>query len=1174
MKNGLINLLSKTKEFEIAKNNLWEELNTQLSVGLSTSQRAFIVANLYEEVKDRILLITYNWQRATDIYEELLRLLPGDNFFLFPHLEVLPHERIENDISVKIQRLTVLENLERTETSITIIPVQALLQGIVPKCLFSKHHYEVDFNSIVKIDQFSLRLIEQGYERVDMVENKGDFSIRGGIIDIYPLTKDNPVRIELFGDEVESIREFDLTTQRAIRELERVNISPATEILLNSKSISHGIEEIKKLLKKDKEELLTFEKEAEAKELEDMVKADIEKLEEGIIFPGIGQYLPFFYDQMSTLIDYFQTGNLIFDSPNRVKKKAFDLVDDTNELRLSLLKQGSVLSNYSENFIGYDDLLDAFHSYPKLYLNEVQQVKGLKVDQSLELDLRKAPVFRGQITNFIKEVKEHKKHGYRIVITLSTSSKCKRLVSTLQEEGLSAFYIEKITDQIKTGNIIVTTDTLSEGLISPGLKFILFTESDIFSQVEQKKKRKVKAYDQGVKISSFEELNVGDYVVHENHGIAKYLGVKTLEVQNHNQDYLLLNYADEDKLYVPTDQIDLIQKYVGMEGSQPKLYSLGSNNWSRVKQRVKESVQEMAEELLELYAEREVATGYSFSEDTVWQQEFEADFPYQETPDQLKAIEEVKVNMESPQPMDRLLCGDVGYGKTEVAIRAAFKAVMDGKQVAMLVPTTILAQQHLNTFVERFTDYPVNVEMLSRFRTAKEQDEIIKKMKNGLVDIIIGTHRILSSDINFKDLGLLIVDEEQRFGVKHKEKLKNIKRSIDVLTLTATPIPRTLHMSLVGVRDMSLIETPPKNRYPIRTYVREYSEGLIKEAIQRELNRGGQVYFVHNRVADIDKVAGKIKKILPEAEVVTAHGQMSESKLERIMLSFLNGENNVLVCTTIIETGLDISNVNTIIINKADKMGLSQLYQLRGRVGRTNRVAYAYLLYQQDQILSEVAQKRLQAIKEFTNLGSGYKIAMRDLEIRGAGNILGPKQHGHIEAIGFSLYCKLLEQAIKDLKGDKKEVKEEINIDLEVNAYIVEDYIPDSKQKIEIYKKISSIMDLEDVQDIKEELKDRFGPIPKPVLNLIKIGKVKVLALNLNVKEIETEENLVFIKFSDSDYLSGEQIIELSSRYKNQIRFKSSQEPILKLKVIQSMEETLNILTEILNFLSASKNSE
>ncbi|ADL11643.1 transcription-repair coupling factor [Acetohalobium arabaticum] len=1172
MEAGLSDLLAKTEKIGNLKKNLTENLNTQLEVNLSVSQRAFIAANIYEQVSDKFLLLTYNWQRAAELYEELLRLLATEEIFLFPQLEVLPHESIEVDISVKVQRLTALEKLTTRDESIIIAPIQALLMKLPPADIFADYSFRIDFDSTVELKKISSQLINQGYCRVDMVENKGDFSIRGGIIDIYPLTRSNPVRIELFGDEVESIREFDLATQRSIKELNDVHIPPATEILLDSDSLQQGIAKLNKELKQNREVLIEDGKNKEAKELERKLETDLEQIEEGIQFPAIRQYLPAFYSGLSTLIDYFNEGSLVFDSPNRIQKRAVDLMDDHNGLRLSLLNQGSVLSSYAKNFASFEELLTETYDYSKLYLNKTQEIKSLRVDRKLEFNLKETPVFRGQINHFLDELKQLIEQQYRVIITLSTESKCKRLINSLQEEDLTAFYTEEITDKLQSGNIAVTTDALQKGFSLPDLKFILFTETDIFGQSQRKKKRKTKTYDQGAKISSFEELNVGDYVVHENHGIGKYLGVKTLEVQGHNQDYLLIKYADEDKLYVPTDQVNLIQKYVGKEGNKPKLYSLGSNDWARVKQRVKESVQEMAEELLDIYAEREVKDGYAFSEDTVWQQEFESDFPYEETPDQLKTIEEVKEDMESPQPMDRLLCGDVGYGKTEVAIRAAFKAVLDGKQVAMLVPTTILAQQHLNTFIDRFEDYPVKVGMLSRFKTAKEQKKIIEDLKQGIIDIIIGTHRILSTDIEFNDLGFLIVDEEQRFGVKHKERLKQIKKSIDVLTLTATPIPRTLHMSLVGVRDMSLIETPPQNRYPIRTYVREYSDDLIREAIRKEIDRGGQVYFVHNRVKNIDKVAAKIKKLLPKAEVVTAHGQMSEAKLEKIMLGFLDGEHDVLVCTTIIETGLDIPNVNTILINNADQLGLAQLYQLRGRVGRTNRVAYAYLLYQQDQVLSEVAEKRLQAIKEFTNLGSGFKIAMRDLEIRGAGNILGPKQHGHIEAIGFSLYCKLLEQAVNELKGeDDEEEAAEINIDLELDAYIPEDYIPDSKQKIEIYKKISGIMNLTEVEEVKAELRDRFGAIPQSVLNLVMISKIKVLALNLDVKSIESKDGLIMVNFNTADYLSGPQILKLSDQYSQQIGFKSAKEPVLKLETEESDVKILEILAEVLDYLIASQ---
>ncbi|MCK8824913.1 transcription-repair coupling factor [Fuchsiella alkaliacetigena] len=1167
MINALTKLLTEFEAFKNLKQAMDLKLNTKLTLNLSVSQRAFIIANLYAELEDRAMLLTYNRQRAIDIYEELLRIIPAAKLFLFPELEVLPHERIEEDISVRIERLEVLTALNSTAKPLVILPIKGLLQRLVPQPVFVEHCFEIKQSNHLHLQKLKSDLVAAGYKRVDMVTNKGEFSVRGGIIDIYSLTMDSPVRIELFGEEIDSIRTFDLDTQRSIKKIEQVLISPATETLLNFKNLNNLVPKIEKKLLARKKSLISASKEAEAQELLARYNEDLEKIKAEVVFPGIEQYLPFIYQDMATVIDYFGSGSLIFDSPNRVCEQAFNLINDFNELRISLLNQGTVLKNYDQHFADFEKLLLKINNFPQLYLSETQKIKKFKIDREISLKINKTTKFRSQINQFIKELKEWKEQKFRILITLSTASKCKTLVERLQEEGLAAIYVAEVKDQLKVGNIVVTVDSLAEGLIIPEVNFILFTEGDIFADPQRKNKRKSKTYDQGIKIASLEELEIGDYVVHENHGIGKYLGVKTLEVQGHNKDYLLINYADQDKLYVPTDQVDLIQKYVGSEGAQPKLYSLDSSEWSRVKKRVKESVQEMAEDLLELYAQREVANGYAFAEDTVWQQEFEDEFPYQETPDQLKAIQEVKEDMESPQPMDRLLCGDVGYGKTEVAIRAAFKAVMDGKQVAMLVPTTILAQQHLNTFTERFISYPIKIDVLSRFKTAKEQQQLIKDLKLGSLDIIIGTHRLLSADVQFKDLGLLIVDEEQRFGVKHKEKLKELKSNIDVLTLTATPIPRTLHMSLVGVRDMSLIETPPENRYPIRTYVREYNPGLIRNAITRELNRGGQVYFVHNRVADIDKVAARIQKLLPEAEVAVAHGQMSESKLERIMMSFLEEKHNVLVCTTIIETGLDIPNVNTIVINKADQMGLAQLYQLRGRVGRSNRVAYAYLLYQQGRVLSEVAEKRLQAIKEFTNLGSGFKIAMRDLEIRGAGNILGPKQHGHIEAVGFSLYCKLLDQAITDLK-DQPELESEPEmavVDVEVDAYISDDYISDSKQKIEIYKKISKVTSLNDIAEIEREMEDRFGVMPKPFLNLIKLARIRVLATKLNVDKVFSKEGEIAVKFSSATNLTGEKILELSKQY--QLRFRSAKEPLLALQVIQNKSVALDKLTKILKQL-------
>jgi len=750
---------------------------------------------------------------------------------------------------------------------------------------------------------------------------------------------------------------------------------------------------------------------------------------------------------------------------------------------------------------------------------------------------------------------------YRIAITLNSASKKRRLKMFLEDKNLV------VGDNFEESRIVIFPDSLAEGFVFDDIKLAVFSDKEVFGN-EQKKKRKIGDFEDGVEISNVNDLKAGDFVVHENHGIGKYLGVKTLEIQGQHKDYLVLKYAGEDKLYVPTEKIDLVQKYIGSDAGAPKLYKLGSSDWKRVKEKVQKSVEEMAVGLLELYAERKTLSGYQFSDDDLWQQEFEDAFPFEETPDQKKAIEAVKSDMESKKPMDRLLCGDVGYGKTEVAIRAAFKAALDSKQTAVLVPTTILAQQHYNTFSERIEEFPVRVGMLSRFNTAAEQRKTLKRLIKGEIDVLIGTHRLLSKDVIFDDLGLLIIDEEQRFGVTHKEKLKNLKRNVDVLTLTATPIPRTLHMALVGVRDMSLIETPPENRYPIRTFIKEYNKELISSAIRRELAREGQIYFVHNRVKDIEKTAGKLQKLMPEAKIAVAHGQMNENRLEKIMYDFYHHEFDILVCTTIIETGLDIPNVNTIIINHADKMGLSQLYQLRGRVGRTNRIAYAYLLYERDRILPEVAEKRLEAIKEFSTLGSGFKIAMRDLEIRGAGNLLGPEQSGHIAAIGFSLYTKLLEGTIEELKGksDQKELK--VEIDLNLDAYIPDDYIKYEARKIEIYKKIKSIENEDDALDTIDELIDRFGEPPVEIMRLINAGRLKSIASELNIELIKEKDAKIICQFINSKVVDGKKLVEFSQKYRKKIKIKSAKKP----QIIIKIDDPENIDKQLLNMLRDLKN--
>lgn len=1141
--------------------------------GLAQSQRRFFLANLYQEIDQPLLIITHDLQEASAIQEDLTRLMREESVLLFPELEVLPHERLVNDLSLKVQRLQVLEEVSFAfQDKVVVTTVQALLRRGNSLQYFKECSFELAVGADLDLQDLTEKLIRMGYERVGMVEGRGQFSIRGGIIDIYPMTRVHPIRVDLFGDEIDSLKEFDLITQRSVQKLDQVIITPSDELIFDQKIGQRAAAAIRE----EADALLTAlrktGREEEYVSLQRKISEDTERLCAGIRFEGIDQYLPYFQTELGTILDIFKGHRVIIDSPERTQSRAEHYIKEIEETERSLMEQGIILPSYTRLFQDFNHILWDLQDNPLLMMDYREySLPWMFPDVTYEFQAKDVEPFHGKVDLLVQTLKERIKGRYRIVLTLSNDSKCKRLVEHLSADEIPAIFKPEIKDTLIPGQVVVTPANLAAGFIFDELKLVLYTEMEIFGR-QKKKKRKIKEFNEGIRISSFEELEIGDYVVHENHGVGKYLGVKTLEVQGNHQDYLVVKYAGEDKLYVPTSQVGLIQKYIGVENQPPKLYKLGSGEWNRVKKKVKESVQEIALDLLKLYAERELIRGYGFGSDTPWQKEFEDAFPFEETPDQVKAIEEVKKDMEEPRPMDRLICGDVGYGKTEVAIRAAFKAVQDGKQVAVLVPTTVLAQQHFTTFKERFKDFPVTVEMISRFRTPGEQKRIMELVMSGGLDVIIGTHRLLSKDIVFRDLGLVIVDEEQRFGVTHKERLKELKKNVDVLTLSATPIPRTLHMALVGVRDMSVIETPPEDRYPIRTYVREYNEELIRDAVSRELSRDGQVYFVHNRVEDIEEIASKIARMVPEARVGVGHGQMNEHRLEQLMVGFLEGEYNVLVCTTIIETGLDIPNVNTIIINNADKMGLSQLYQLRGRVGRSNRIAYAYLLYNRGKVLTEVAEKRLRAIKEFTNLGSGFKIAMRDLEIRGAGNILGAEQHGHIASIGFSLYCKLLEESVKQLQGHVEEEMISTLIELKVDAYIPEEYIPDSRQKIEIYKKIAAIRSEEDIVEVIDELNDRFGDLPKPIMNLLQVAGIKIAATHLNIEEIKAKDDEVTILFHNAENLDGERIFELTRIYRRQVKVRNGVKPAIIIRRTEMQDvEMLQMLKDIVVYLKGAE---
>ena len=887
------------------------------------------------------------------------------------------------------------------------------------------------------------------------------------------LYNDNPVRMS-FDDEIDSIRYFDLETQRSIRKLDMVELFPMREMLLRPEDFEKGSKEIEKALN----DRLNFysssgKKKALSQNLKEKILEDVEKIKQNIYFQGIEKYAAFFYEKSCYVMDYIEDFMVVIDEANRVRQRYENVRLEYEEHFKSLLEEGELLPDQINALHSYEDVLIKINDKKVVCLNALlKSSQDFKPERSISFVCRSMAPFHGKINLLIDEIKLLKNRKYRVVILSGNKERGLRIVEALKEEGIEALYQDRLSFDLQEGHVVVLPGNLSGGFEFPTIKYALITDLEVFGTKRRKVVKK-----KGGTIKFFGDLKVGDYVVHENHGIGQYMGIERLKVNNVVRDYLHIRYQGNDKLYIPTDQFDMIQKYVGGEKA-PRVNKLSGTEWAKTKARARKAIEDMAEELLKLYAERQQAEGFAFSEDGKWQKEFEDLFPYEETPDQLNCIEEIKRDMESSKTMDRLLCGDVGYGKTEVALRAAFKCIMDGKQVAILVPTTILAQQHYNTCCQRFENFPVHVEMLSRFRTAREQKKILEGLRIGTIDLIIGTHRLLQDDVMFKDLGLLIVDEEQRFGVAHKEKIKQMKKNVDVLTLTATPIPRTLHMSLIGVRDISVIEEPPEERYPVQTYVMEYNDEIVRDAMLREINRGGQVYFLYNRVRSINKMAERVRSLLPEARIAVAHGQMDERLLENTMLDFYNGEYDVLLCTTIIETGLDIPNVNTIIVYDSDKMGLSQLYQLRGRVGRSNRLAYAYFTYQRDKVLTEVAEKRLQAIKEFTEFGSGFKIAMRDLEIRGAGNLLGREQHGHMESIGYDLYTKLLNETVRKLAGKPLEEKIDCSIELNIEAYIPLSYIKDENQKIEIYKKIASIDGLSSLYDIEEEIEDRFGDIP------------------------------------------------------------------------------------------------
>ena len=1082
--------LRELKEFEDLDRDLNRKKGPVLISGCMDSQKVHLMYEAAKEVPWK-LVVTYDDTRAREIYEDFRNFEPGVS--LYPARDLLFFNAdIHGNLLTK-QRMAVFRRLMEEKSGVVVTTFDGLMDHLLPLSFLQKQILEVESGQTLDIAEWKEKLVELGYERVAQVDGMGQFSIRGGIIDVFPLTEELPVRIELWDDEVDSIRTFDIESQRSIEELERVLVYPATEMVLTKQQITDGREAIEKEAKKYEKELRNQLKTEEAARIHSIVSEEefresmISRLEHGYLLPG-------------------QTG-LLYPAKEMLAKAQRDRT---------------------------------------AYLTGLEQkLSGFTVKERYSLSVKNVNSYQNGFELLIKDLTRWKREGYRVILLSASRTRSSRLASDLREYSLRAWCPDESREEVevKPGEILVTYGNLHRGFEYPMIKFIVITEGDMFGVEKKKRKRKKTTYE-GTKIQSFSDLAVGDYVVHEDHGLGIYRGIEKIEQDGVIKDYLKVEYGDGGNLYLPATRLDGIQKYAGAEAKKPKLNRLGGDQWNKTKTRVKGAVREIAKDLVQLYAARQDTQGFQYGPDTVWQKEFEEMFPYEETEDQLDAIDSTKSDMESRKIMDRLICGDVGYGKTEIALRAAFKAVQDEKQVVYLVPTTILAQQHYNTFVQRMKDFPVRVDLMSRFRTPSQVKKTLEDLKRGLVDIVIGTHRVLSKDVQFKDLGLLIIDEEQRFGVAHKEKIKKLKENIDVLTLTATPIPRTLHMSLVGIRDMSVLEEPPVDRMPIQTYVMEYNDEMVREAINRELSRGGQVYYVYNRVSNIDEVAGHIASLVPEATVTFAHGQMHEHELERIMFDFVNGEIDVLVCTTIIETGLDIPNANTMIIQDADRMGLSQLYQLRGRVGRSSRTSYAFLMYKRDKMLREEAEKRLQAIREFTELGSGIKIAMRDLEIRGAGNVLGAEQHGHMEAVGYDLYCKLLNQAVLELKGQRREEDTyETVVDCDIDAYIPTSYIKNEYQKLDIYKRISSIENEDEYMDMQDELMDRFGDIPKPVENLLRVAGIKALAHSAYVTEVNINSQEIRLTMYQKAKLSVAGIPAMVDQYRGDLKFHMAEEP-------------------------------
>lgn len=1087
--------------------------------GLTGSTISLFALETLRKTEQKIIIVENTNYHANRLFDDL-NLLNNEQVHLFPVEEAISTEIATSSPDELSQRIDALNFLTEDQPGILVTSTSGIEYALSAKELFEQSRLKIVRDEEYDLESLNSVFVQLGYSKEKLVAKPGDFAIRGDIVDIYPLTLDDPVRIEFFGDQVDKIKTFDTETQRSIEEQTEITILPAKDRIVTDEQATAGL---KKLQKSYDKQLQTDDKDVK-NNLQVSFGQTIDALAEGMRPDNLGSIIDYLIDQPSSLLDYLDKDDLVvFNEYNRLVEQSNDNQQDNQDWLASQLEYGKALPEQKirQKFV---DCVKADH-HGQVYLSTFQQGMGhTRLDQLHNVPVRSMQQFFSQMPLLKSEVERWQKQAYTVIIMISNDKRIQAINRTLVDFGIKATLTSP--DKILPEQTQIINADLGLGFEIPEERLAVITEKELFNK--QPKRRRHQTLANAERLKSYSELKPGDYVVHVNHGIGKFIGMKTMEVDGKHQDYITIEYRDDGRLFIPVSQLDMVQKYVSSEGKSPKINKLGGKEWAKTKRKVQSSIEDIADDLIDLYAKREAEKGHPFPKDDQMQHDFDNAFPYPETPDQLRSVDEIKRDMEKAHPMDRLLVGDVGFGKTEVALRAAFKAVEDGKQVVFLAPTTLLSQQHYETMKDRFEGFPVNIAVLSRFQTRKESQEIIEKLQTGEIDIVVGTHRLLSKDVKFHDIGLLIIDEEQRFGVKHKEKIKELKANVDVLTLTATPIPRTLNMSMLGVRDLSLIETAPSNRYPVQTYVMEQNFDVVASAIKREMERGGQVFYLHNRVEDMEQVADQIQALVPEARVATANGRMNQTQMEGVISDYLEGDYDVLVTTTIIETGVDMPNTNTLVVENADRYGLSQLYQIRGRVGRSSRVAYAYLMYRPNKVLTEVGEKRLEAIKNFTELGSGFKIAMRDLSIRGAGNLLGKQQHGFIDSVGFDLYSQMLNEAVARKRGHTKTEKTNSELNLEIDAYLPADYITDERQKVELYKRIRQIDSVENYQEVRSELIDRFGKYPAQVANLLDVSLLKANLDQSLVKKVMMRNGAIAITFDQkaSDYLTGDLVFK------------------------------------------------